>query len=76
MSIVHYLAHFVNDNDKSEVMKLSNEKLTEQARLARNAYQRSYRKQNRDKIREINARYWQRKAAKAAEEAEDEQSEK
>ncbi len=37
--------------------------LTAQAREARNRYQREYRKQNRAKIREIERRYWERKAS-------------
>ena len=40
--------------------------LTEKARLARNAYQREYRAKNKGKIKEINARYWERKAAQEA----------
>lgn len=55
------------------------EEQKEAARLARNAYQREYRKQNRelqnkylrkwraankDKVKEYNAAYWARKAAK------------
>ena len=46
---------------------MKNLNLTEEARQARNAYQRKYRKENRDKIREIENRYWENKAKKAME---------
>ena len=41
--------------------------LTENAKAAKNAYARAWRAKNRDKVREINARYWERKAAELAE---------
>ena len=41
--------------------------LTPAAREARNAYRRAWAKINRDKIREQQRRYWEKKAATAAE---------
>jgi len=41
--------------------------MSEAARKARNAYQRQWAKNNPDKVKEINRRYWERKATKAAE---------
>ena len=38
--------------------------LTEAAREARLEYYRQYRKNNKEKIREQNRRYWERRAAK------------
>ena len=40
--------------------------LTPAAREARNAYRRAWAKINRDKIREQQRRYWEKKAATAA----------
>lgn len=37
-------------------------KLSEEARKARNAYQREWNKNNRDKVKEYNNRYWEKKA--------------
>lgn len=42
------------------------------AREIRNEYMRQYRKKNPDKVREINKRYWERKAEREQEEQEDE----
>jgi hypothetical protein len=36
--------------------------MSEEARKAKNAYQREYRRKNLDKIRKINNTYWERKA--------------
>ena len=36
--------------------------MDDKARAAKNAYQRAYRKRNRDKIRAIEDRYWSKKA--------------
>ena len=47
--------------------------LDEQARAARAAYFREWRKKNPDKVRESNRRYWERKAQKMAEQAEGKQ---
>ena len=47
--------------------------LSQQALDARREYQKRWRKANKDKIREINRRYWERRAAKMAEEAQSEQ---
>jgi len=46
--------------------------LTPEARAAKNAYQREYRKNNPDRIRLHNKAYWERKAQQAAERTEDE----
>ncbi len=40
----------------------------EQAKAARREYMRKWRAKNKDKVREINARYWQRRAEKLQEE--------
>jgi len=37
--------------------------MNEQARELRNAYQRAYRRKNPEKLRQYNARYWEKKAA-------------
>ena len=37
-------------------------KLSDEARQAKNAYQRKYRLKNPDKIKQYNADYWERKA--------------
>ena len=37
--------------------------LTDKAREARNAYQREWNRKNREKVREHQRRYWERKAA-------------
>lgn len=36
--------------------------LTEKARRARNEYMRKYRAKNKEKLREYNRRYWEKKA--------------
>ncbi|MFW2490941.1 hypothetical protein ACN077_20600 [Clostridium chromiireducens] len=36
--------------------------MTNEAREKRNAYLREWRKKNKDKIKEINKRYWEKKA--------------
>lgn len=41
------------------------EKLTEAGRQARNAYQRTYRKQHREKVKAWNDAYWARRAQRA-----------
>ena len=41
--------------------------MTRDARAALNAYKREWRKKNPDKVREANARYWERVAAKEKE---------
>lgn len=40
--------------------------LSEQAKEIRRAYKKAWREANKDKIRESNRRYWERKAARAA----------
>lgn len=37
--------------------------MTEQAKAARNEYRREWAKRNPDKLREYQARYWDKKAA-------------
>lgn len=43
--------------------------LKERAAEEKRAYQRKWRAANKDKVREINQRYWARKALKAEQEA-------
>lgn len=45
--------------------------MDERAKEARRAYKRAWAKQNPDKIRAQQARYWEKKAAQAAAAAED-----
>lgn len=45
--------------------------MTEKAIAARRDYYRRWRKENRDKVRQYNANYWQRKAEQAARERKD-----
>lgn len=40
--------------------------MTDAAREARRNYKREWNRRNKDKVREAQARYWERKAAKAA----------
>jgi DNA invertase Pin-like site-specific DNA recombinase len=40
--------------------------LSEEARKLRNEYQRQYRQKNRDKIRQYNVNYWERKARESS----------
>ena len=39
--------------------------MNEQAKEARRAYKREWNRRNRDKVRDAQARYWERKAAEA-----------
>lgn len=39
------------------------QKTTEEARKARNEYARAWRAANKDKVRQYNENYWQKKAA-------------
>ena len=48
--------------------------ITEAAKEIKRQYYREYRARNKDKTREINKRYWERKAAKLREEAQNEQT--
>lgn len=41
---------------------LTDKELQEKARELRNEYQRNWRKENQEKIKEYNQRYWERKA--------------
>ena len=40
--------------------------MTEKAKEARRAYKREWARKNRDKVKAAQARYWERKAAEAA----------
>ncbi len=40
--------------------------MTEAAKEARRAYKRAWNQRNKDKVKAAQARYWERKAAKAA----------
>lgn len=42
------------------------EKLIEAARQAQNAYQREYRRRNREKVKRWNEQYWARRANRKA----------
>lgn len=58
-------------NNRKEVQILNSEKrIDEQARAARAAYFREWRRKNPDKVRENNRKYWQRRAARLAAEKE------
>lgn len=50
--------------------------MTAEARAALNAYQREWRKNNKDKEREYRARHWEKKAQQLAAEREAAQNEK
>ncbi len=47
--------------------------LSQQALEARRAYQKQWRAANKDKVRERNCRYWERRAARMAAEVNNEQ---
>ena len=49
--------------DKNEAKQTATAPLTEQAKEARRAYQRMWRANNRDKVRAIQQRHWEKKAA-------------
>jgi len=40
--------------------------LSEEARVARNQYVKEWRANNKDRVREANRKYWERRAAKLA----------
>lgn len=46
--------------------------MTEAAKEARRAYKRRWNQQNKDKVKAAQDRYWERKAAKAAEDQQQE----
>lgn len=46
--------------------KTANNELSNQAKEAKNAYQRAWAKKNRDKVREIQKRYWEKKVLQTA----------
>lgn len=50
--------------------------MTEQAREARRAYKREWNRKNKDKVQQAQARYWERKAAAAAQDQQQAQGEK
>ena len=54
------------------VKKMQEKKLSPAAREARHAYLREWRKKNRDKIRDANLRYWEKKAKQSNQEKEEE----
>lgn len=45
-------------------------KLSPEARKARSAAARAWREKNKDKVREYNRRYWEKRAARKAQEGE------
>ena len=45
--------------------------LTAEARAAKNEYMKQWRAKNKDRVRAINQRYWERRAAKREEEKTD-----
>lgn len=45
--------------------------MSEAARQARNAYAKAWRAKNKDKVKEQNRRYWERKAGKGAQNGKD-----
>ena len=47
--------------------------MTEAAKEARRAYRRKWNRENKDKVKEAQRRYWERKAAAAREQAEQDQ---
>lgn len=66
--------------EKKIIEEMSNMvKSTDEIKAARNAYYRKYRANNKEKIKAINLRYWQKKAAALAAEqkgeAEDDKNE-
>lgn len=44
---------------------MNEKEMSNEARQVRNAYQRKWRANNKDKVAEINRRYWERKASSA-----------
>ena len=48
---------------KVEVTKMGDIELTDVARQERNRYLREYSAKNKEKVKEINARYWAKRAA-------------
>lgn len=42
--------------------------MTEQARAAQRAYKKAWREKNRDKVRQQQERYWEKRAAQQAQE--------
>ena len=51
----------------SRINKRYNSSMTDAAKRARAEYAKEWRKKNPDKQREINRRYWEKKAEQAAE---------
>ena len=49
--------------------------MTEQAKEARRAYKREWNRRNADKVKEAQARYWERKAQQAQQQEQEEQQE-
>lgn len=48
--------------------------MTEAAKEARREYKRQWNARNKDKVREAQARYWERKAARAAQDQQQEET--
>lgn len=72
--LIIYKQHCQEKNNRKEVQILDPEKrLDEQARSTRAEYFREWRRKNPDRVREINKRYWQKRAMRlAAEKAKEE----
>ena len=57
---------FINRFGAQEVQKERRNTMTEQAAAARRAYKRKWAKENPDKVKAQQERYWQRKAEQEA----------
>lgn len=66
---VEYNTADLKNQDKDKEVCTVDEK--EAARLERNRYMREYRAKNPDKVRAMNKKYWEKRAAKTAREKED-----
>ena len=53
--------------NKSQDRKEANMELTAEARAAKNEYMRQWRAKNKDRVRAINQRYWERRVTKREE---------
>lgn len=58
----------ITRKDLKEMGEKSNTSLTEEAKKARNAYRRTWAKNNPDKVKEYTRNYWERKAQELAKE--------
>lgn len=50
--------------------------MTEQAKQARREYKREWNRKNRDRVKAAQARYWERRAARSAQDQQQESAEK